>query len=377
MNQEASSDTLIFENIDFEIGNSANIEVIQGNLNTATGEVKGENFLFKQRGQEFRGKRAFLNDPYFIVEIYPSKPELIKMGQGNNLTSQLNVITSVPKIYHRGNNLQPVSQSQAAEALTFVQKELKKNDIHCNIFKGTPTRLDVFKNVYNDEPLPTYAPIFNVLNGSRAKDKTTYGATGYLFKNTVTQYAIYDKVELMIKNKIDVSGYPKNISRFEQRFMDKRKIQRATGFYNVSELLKRYKELPELYEKGWKSEIFKYEAKDVLIKYAKQIESELIYFMLDEYGNINRNWQQKHLQMKGLQYIVENEGKDIYRIALQNVLSELYEKQNTINVKIKRAMNKLDEVAADLEMIKQAKPQDKTILTLYNELRGKLFSSVA
>jgi len=99
--------------------------------------------------------------------------------------------------------------------------------------------------------------------------------------------------------------------------------------------------------------------------------------MFDEYGNVKRNWQQKHLQMKGLQYIVENQGKDVYKIALENVMALAYNRKNTITVAVRRAMNMLENVKADLEMIKDSKVPDKTILTLYNELRSKLFSKVA
>lgn len=351
--------------------------VKQADFNTATGELSGNNLLFKRNNDEIRGKSAFYNDKVLNYDILPDKQELIHLGQGNNVHSVLNINLSLPKIHNKGNNLNSITQNETGEVLKYVQKELRNNDVHCNIFEGTPTRIDLFKNIYTDEPMPTYAPIFNVLNGRRVKDKTTYGATGYLFKNTIMQYAIYDKIEEMQSKKIDVSVYPSNIVRFEQRFTDKRKISKATGFNNVREILKRYKELPGIYENGWKGEVFKYEGEDVIIRYAKQIEKELIYFMFDEFGNVRRNWQQKHLQTKGLQYIVENEGKEVYKIALENVLSEIYNKKNTINVKIKRAMDKLDEVKTDLEMIKDSSLPDKTIITLYREIKNKLFSKVA
>ena len=365
-------DTLAFSLNDFKIGQNAHIRVKTGDLDTATGEIIGNNFLFERNTDKFRGKGAYLNNELFNLDVVPDKRELIMLGAGKNIHSIMNVKISLPKIHGKGNNLDAVTQSEAGEVLKHVQKELEGNDIHCNIFEAVPTRMDLFKSVITDEQMPIYSPIFNVLNGRRVKDKTTYGATGFLMQNTVMQYAVYDKVEEMKHRKIDTSNIKDNIVRFEQRFMDKRKIARATGFHNVREILKRYNELPELYNDGWKSEVFKYEGKDIIVKYAKQIEDELKYFMFDEYGNIKRNWQQRHLQMKGLQYIVENEGKDVYKIALQNVLSEQYEKQNTINVKIKRAMNKLDEVKTDIEMLKKSKLPDKTILTLYNELRSKV-----
>lgn len=376
-NITAGTDKLICSLNDFKIGQNAHIQLKQGDIDTATGEIRGNNLLFVRNKSEYRGKSAYLNDEQFNVDILPDKRELIMLGSGNNINSVMNVTFSPAKIIGKGNNLNEVSQSEMGQVLNHVQKQLKSNDIHCNIFEATPIRIDLFKNVFTDEPIPTYAPIFNVLNGRRVKNKTTYDATGFLMQNTVMQYAMYDKIEEMNKRKVDTSTYKGNIARFEQRFMDKRKIAKATGLGSVRDILKRYRELPELFENGWKSEVFKYEGKDILIKYAKQIEDELRYFMFDENGNIRRNWQQRHLQMKGLQYIAETEGRDVYRIALNNVLSEQYEKQNTINVKIRRAMDKLDEVKTDLEMLKKTKLPDKTILTLYNELKSKLFKKVA
>ena len=374
---EVSGDTVEFQLNDFKIGKNAHIQLKQGDIDTATGEIRGNNFLYEQNNDKYRGKGAYFNDELFNLNILPERRELIMLGAGNNIHSLMNIKISLPKIHGKGNNLNGITQNEAGEVMKHVQRELKQNDIHCNIFEAVPIRMDLFKNVFTDEQMKTYAPVYNVLNGKRVKNKTTYDATGFLMQNTVMQYAVYDKIEEMQKNKKDTSNLSGNIARFEQRFIDKRKLAKATGFNNVRDILKHYRELPDLFYSGWKSEIFKYEAKDVLIKYAKQIEDELKYYMYDEHGTYRRNWQQRHLQMKGLQYIVENEGKDVYETALRNVLMERNEKQNTINVKIKRAINKLEEVTADIEMLKDTKLPDKTILTLYNELRTKLFGKVA
>ena len=55
---EVSGDTVEFQLNDFKIGKNAHIQLKQGDIDTATGEIRGNNFLYEQNNDKYRGKRG-------------------------------------------------------------------------------------------------------------------------------------------------------------------------------------------------------------------------------------------------------------------------------------------------------------------------------
>lgn len=360
--EDSLIDTLRPSIHDYSIKPNNLITVVPASYVHGTGEILNERLLFTTNdGKEVYGSKAFvnLNDENIFIDV----------NKHNNNVISLHL--SLPKVYNDGKNLEPVTKQQARNVLRRTNELLADVGIECNIEEAVPSRVDLFKNVVCDEPFPTYKPIFEALDIKRSREEEkVLHVTTFTAGNREKKYCIYDKIAEMKYNGKEVAGLPSNILRFENRLLNSRKVKNSLGTGTIRELLNVYNDLPDYYHQTWKDEVFKYNGKDVEILYAKSIEVALRYFR----GTTKRNWLQRYLQTKGLQYLIATAGKEVFRIALSNVLND--ETVHKRKMKIYRAMILMKQCEIDLTMIEKFKK--KTVRSLYEELKEKvLFRKVA
>lgn len=334
-------DTVKLNPKDLEVDKTNNLR-ISTVFNTA-GEEKNACKLFDMAdGTEIGGVKAYLNTNNFQLDIM-SKGAFIKF--------------SIPKVFYKGNNFRSVNVDQTREVIKHIEKELKENGIKTNLFNSNLSRLDMFKQVTPDEPFYNYAPIFRAVNGT-SKQLRDYGST-FLWQNGVEQVVVYDKIAEMLHNKKDISGLPNTI-RFENRLMNKRKIEQVLEFNTADELVKYYDELEPAYNSNLKKQLFMLNNKEFNEVLLNDIETRFKYYF--EFGG--RYWMRKFLTSFGIDQV------EMYGI--DNVISLARQSWNNLEKqKAYRLKKQLQGMIAENKLITKATP-DKTLLTLYNELKLKL-----
>jgi len=336
-------DTVKLRLTDYEIKSEHKLIITPGNYNSS-GEVLNSFKLFSlEDGTEIDGAKSFCNTKNSNLTIN---------GRGAFLQF------SVPKVYH-GSNHKAVNQDQSKEVLSHIEKELRENGIKTNIFDADLSRIDTVKQIIPDEPFNNYAPIFRAVNGS-LKKYSEYGTTGFLFKNTVEQIAVYDKIQSMIHFKEDTTGLPEQM-RIENRLMDKRKIFNSLEFTKASELIKYYDELEPNYNKSIKKNLFYLDTGQFNIAIQKELERRFEYYF--DIGG--RNWMSKFIYALGTDQ-VEIYGIDNF-ISLAKRKWDNKEKQKAYRLRKKISEQILVNVQSKASLNKNTLLSD-----LYNELKLKL-----
>jgi hypothetical protein len=191
-----------------------------GNGNKTANFVLWEN---KQTGEIVEGLKAYHNDKKrrFNLEISPVRICSVKF--------------SIPKI-HNGSNYYPVGKDETRAVIRAVEGYLKEAGVHCNVEEARISRLDSFRNIVTEGPCLAYYRLLQSLRIKRT-EQILY-ATSILWRNQQQQFAVYDKVQEMRSKGLDVSAYPVNTLRFEQRLLKGRKVKDSLGVETIEELLR-------------------------------------------------------------------------------------------------------------------------------------------
>jgi hypothetical protein len=280
---------------DFKIGSSTPMIIKQGHVNSLTGEIENEGFLFNRCGKDFYGFSSFLN-----MELFPTFTlDLIPEGQENDKPTRLRMEFNPNKVYF-DDNFHLVDPGQFYEVCTFLKGELEKADIGINIDSCKLGRIDLAKNINTTYPVIAYADVFNFLRAKRMS-RRMYPTT-FEFSNTQREIAFYDKVAevKMSNNKIpDDMKLFDNIMRAEIRFKGNQVVERDTELNNLSELYNsdRYLYLGDTYKKLMQDLVFRrggeYELK---IRFVSEIE------LLKSFKRSNkRNVLYKYLLLDGIE----------------------------------------------------------------------------
>jgi hypothetical protein len=280
---------------DFKIGSSTPMTIKQGYVNSLTGEIENEGFLFNRGGQDFYGFSAFLNN-----ELFPTFTlDLIPEGQENDKPTRLRMEFNPSKIYF-DDGFHLVDSGQFYEVCTFLKGELEKADIGINIDSCKLGRIDLAKNINTIYPIIEYAEVFNFLRAKRMHRRTLL--TTYEFSNTQREVSFYDKVaEVKMSNdKIpDDMKLFDNIMRAELRFKGNKVVVRDTEINNLSELYNsdRHLCLEDTYKKLMRNLVFRrggeYELK---VRFVSEIE------LLKSFKRSNkRNVLYKYLLIDGIE----------------------------------------------------------------------------
>jgi len=342
-------DTLKLTLQGWKVSPGATLKVNTGNMDFQTGEVK-QTLLFKDSsGYEVNGSYAHYIGEKLNLSIKPIAGQVYAF-----------VSFSAPKRISE-DNYSPIKESELSEVFESVENELHANGINTHIEKARLSRVDTFKNILTDEETLSYSRLFGLLQANRAKDKRTYGATGWLMKNGSSQYCIYDKLEEMKNNGHSTEGLEKTL-RFEHRCMTASKVN---GFFkNITtvEDLKNYgwSAIQERTIKAWKDNFFKYDIGDIEVLVESQIRSELQFFQA-KYG---RRFFSMYLKAVGSYFLASSGSIEAVKRALENLDFD--------RMKIYRAEKELKDSLTLIESLRSDSTSPQTLGQLYSELKYKM-----
>jgi len=341
-------DTITLDLQNYEVRDRRNFVVQPAKRNAETGEVIGaEPVLFG----DVVGSNAFVNTGKETVDIKPCRD--------GNVHAFMRF--SVPKQVAE-DNYQELNYSDFLNALEHAEGKLEEIGIKAKLDEAKIVRLDLFKNIYPDEPVMCYAKVFELLKANYVKDRRTYGVGGWLMTNSQQEYCIYDKLEEM-KNEAsrDLSSLPETM-RFEHRSLRANKVK---SFYKFSTIegLKRFG-WEALYEKRrdtWKRNFFKYEVAEVETLAVSQLVMELQYFQAK-----GGNWFDNYLRFLGATYLCKVGSIEVVKRALEQLGCD--------RMKIYRAERSLREGRLEVESLKPEEVSTRTLGSLYNELKQKVLA---
>jgi len=333
-------DTLKLRMLDYEVQKQNNLRV--STIFNTSGEEQNPCKLFDIGETEIGGTKAYCNTKNFQLDI---------MGRGAF------VKFSVPKTYYEGNNYKSVNQEQTKQVIQNIEFELNENGIKTNLFDADLSRVDMFKQVIPDEQFYNYAPIFRAISGTQ-KQMRDFGTT-FLWKNGVEQICVYDKITEMLHSKKDTSGLPDTI-RFENRLLNKKKIEQVLEFTKANELVKYYDELEPTYKANMTKQLFRLNSKELNVAIQNDFERTFEYFF--ELGG--RNWFSKFIYSLGMD--------KVEMFGVENVVSLARRKwDKAVNQKAYQLRKTLNDRVMEYRLSKKG-TVNKSLLSLYNELKLKL-----
>jgi len=349
-------DTLQLNLVDYEINKDANLEIEPCRVNLRTGEQIGNYILFKNEdGNWIEGKKAYLNNEHFQFDI-KSKGCFVKF--------------SVPKIL-TNSNYYSIGKNGIRAALNKVEKELRENGINTNIYNSKLSRLDGFKNITTNEKFIDYAEIFSTLSMSRMNMRN-YGTT-FLYENGSQEICVYDKNEEMkfhrkelSSNGIDITTFPQNTMRIENRLKSHKKINSILEIGTASELTKHYDEMRELITKNVSKRLFKHSVDEIDTLVSSELKSQLLFYL----QNFPKNVLLEFLSGYGL----NNFNKHYSFNEVESIMREYYEQNGyaseSIRVMLYKHRKKFHQKLIEYRMNKIV-DKNVSLGTLYNEIKNK------
>lgn len=345
-------DTVHLHLTDYSIAEGNSLTVQPSPYMASTGEKVSEFHLFNDStGREQRGARAYLNVPdKFQLTLQP----FTKCQAGVNCFVQF----SVPRV-HYGNNYYSVGEEGSQAVFNSIEKELWQAGIHTDIETADLCRVDTFKNIEPEEEFSAYAPLFGLLKMRRGADRAY--PEGFLLKNTQQQFCVYDKISEMQKRKVDTSHFPAQTMRFEHRCMNKGKVKTVFGFTSVHDLFSGgYETVKKQQVNQWKNNLFTHTVEEVVQIGAGVLQEEMRIFK----QKFDRNWFDWFLKSYGAYHLAQVAGIEVVRVALQNFEPD--------RMKVWRAEKILEQAKREIDMVKQVEGKNKTLGTLYMELKEKV-----
>jgi len=332
----------------YHVAPGNNLTVQPASYIEGSGRILSEYPLWrKPSGAVVKGSKAFYNSEHINLTIAPLKESGV----------QAFVKFSVPKIYY-GDNYYSTGREGTQAVLGIVERELLEAGIETDIQEASLSRIDTCATAIMEEAFPSYAPIFSLLNGSR-QQRRDYGTT-FLWENSQIQQCIYDKNREAENRGIAPGTYPAQSMRAEYRLLNKRKIESTLGFSSVGMLPNQWDLLKDRSRQAW-SKLFRFEPGEFEIMASRQLSLELSHFR-DKYG---RNYLDYYLKAVGALSLVSVAGIETLRSALQELEED--------RLKVYRAVKKLEQAKAELELLREEPVSRKTLSTLYQELREKIY----
>ena len=342
-------DTLTLDLQNYEVKKNPNLELQLARRNLQTGEVRGmEAVLFGG----VIGAKAFGNTEKIHVDVQPCRDGSVHAFMHFSAPKQV-----------AEDNYQELNYSGFLNALDHAEGELEELGVKAKLDEAKIARLDLFKNIFPDEPVMCYAKVFELLEANYAKDKRTYGVDGWLMGNTQQQYCIYNKLEELKRDiSRDLSSLPETM-RFEHRSMRANKVKSFYKFSTVQEL-KRFG-WEALYKKRsdtWKQNFFKYEVADVETLAVSRLVMELQYYQ----AKGRKNWFDDCLRSYGAVYMCEVGSIEVVKKALEVL--------GCNRMMIYRAERNLRERRLEVESLKPEEVSGRTLGSLYSELKQKVLA---
>ena len=345
-------DTVHLHLTDYSVQADNALTIVPSAYKASTGELVSDFHLYTDTsGRQVNGKGAYWNNNHFQLTIAPLQSHF-------RCLLLCSILCSKSALWQQ----LLFSREQGSEAVfKEIEKELWEGGVHTNIETSNLTRVDTFKNIEPEENFSSYAPLFGLLKMRRGVDKTY--PESFLLKNTQQQFCVYDKIAEMQNRKVDTSSFPEKTMRFEHRCMNRQKVQNVFGFSSVANLFEGgYKEVKKKQVEEWGNNLFCYEVEEVMNLGSSVIEQELRYFK-EKY---KRNWFDWFLKSNGTRYLAEVAGVEVVRMALQNIEAE--------KTMVWRAEKTLEQARRESDFVRQAESTNKTLGTLYLELKEKVLN---
>jgi hypothetical protein len=340
-------DTLKLSLTDYEISSSPDLQVQPPTVNLGTGEVVGHHLLWRSRGGEIVGAKAFHNGESVNITLRPS--------DNKTFASALCLVQfSVPKVA-TGSNYHAVDHHGTQAALDAVQKYLDKVGIKTNVKTARVSRLDAFKTVEADESFPAYSPVLSMLSGQRMA-KRDYGTT-FLWANTQAEICAYDKLEEMSRHKQPVAHLPTNSLRFEVRALKGRKVRDWLGIENAGELPGALDHVRDCYNGMMEKHLFRPELSERHVLSAKTIELQL-----RQAKSTERFWFRSWLSALAMQQLAQD--LEAVKEAVAAVTDSRTQRS--------RILRELEQARVDAAALQILGPSKRPLGELYSELREKV-----
>ncbi len=212
-------------------------EIKEGYLGTQTDGtiVYGDTAVIKSTLNQYGGKAKLINGGFLIIQFSAS---MVKSGGKHNHS--------------------PLNKTEFTEVCRDVEKMITGAGIQFNIAGCKLTRIDLTKNAIMREPFDKYVHILKSLAFKKQSINDEYNGSLY-FGNKQHIIIVYDKGACCIKKGMQIlpEYYDKNVMRLEYRLMNHQKIKSVTGMENIQDMIDRYEDLVEHYNKHLKS-IFNY-----------------------------------------------------------------------------------------------------------------------
>jgi hypothetical protein len=335
----------------------ADLQLQPAVVNVKSGEMIGNFPLYRRGNSMVEGRAAFNNEGPCRVTIkaIPSRDE-------RGMQPLCTVAFEVPKVAG-GSNYHPTDKAGTEDALRRIQAHLTGIGLKTNIWDAQPARLDAFRNIIADEPYSCYSPVLRLLGGSRMEQRGY--ENGALWENGVQQVCAYDKLQKMVRDKLDIAGLPANTIRFEMRLLKSRKVRDTLNVRTARELLESYEEIINAYERTMKQQLFRHDVKNVDALFASDIKTGMAYFQAQG----DRNWLQKYITACGYQFLTQHASIE----TILGVVDELEPDKS----KLSRLRSKIKTTQFETESLLAAGPSRRTTGQLYEEMREKVFTRLA
>jgi hypothetical protein len=316
--------------------------------NYVRGEEQDLRCLFPLEGGGIEhGSKAYLNAPAFNFDVK-------RLGKN---TLNASVHFSAPKVVS-GSNYQPADLKTFERSLEIVEQGLREAGVETDLTEARLQRVDITKNAPLIYPVPDYAPVFELLHGSRMKDRREY-PSGFLLKNSVREVCLYDKRVLMLQNKEDVSGVPENVLRVEVRALDTRTASRMLELQTAGDVLKRFDRVPEMYETVVK-DLFKHDPVQLTHEYQTKLER----VFRAELNRNEKHWIQRAVKRVGAEAI-------FFSLGGEEGLRRMFYNLGLKKQHVYRNVKQITEACRD-SISQESFFGGVTVSELYNEIKYKL-----
>lgn len=360
-------DTLKIILDDSLISSKNKLNIVPSTYDTG-GTLLNNRFLFIDSAKnKFYGSKAYYNDEKIQVTII-NKYDLISEVKDRTLdfdsfdegNTRIICQLSLPKFF-LGNNFRATNLYDLEKHLKQIEKYLKTIGIYTNILNANLSRLDSFLNLKTKYTFKTYNQILSGLKLSRLKN-FEYAGTTFLYKNTQAQICIYDKMNELNNQNINL-GLKGNYVRIENRLLKKKKIMDSLGYFRLSELPGRYDEIKKNYKNNIETKLFSIKEKDNLIDGKSLTKQAIKDYLLQLQKKSKRNYLDTFIKNVGLIYLNEYDKLDNLGDALSDISTNRMVKT--------RMLNKINDYRKEsLLFEKNGKVNNKE---LYSELRDKFF----
>jgi len=268
---------------------------------------------------------------------------------------------SAPRIVGK-NNFFPADRNEVEKAIETVERRLcDEAGVITDLSKAKLSRVDMTKNAILVHPVTEYSNVYQLIGGSRMKNRTDY-PSGFLLDNTAREVCFYDKRLEMEHKKEEISSVPFNTLRCEVRALGNRSIKSMIGLETVSDMLTNFERVPLAYESVM-SDVFKYTARDLKEKVMTEYE-RIMYGIKERCGS---RWMSQAISSIGAEALYRSLGREE---GLRAMFYRMGFNKNEVYRYVKVITSRRNDVVSQGSLF-----GEHTIGELYNEVKEKLLKA--